>query len=175
MSRTKRIAWLGILCGLSLVSYILESLLPSLALPGAKIGLSNIFSTLAIVLLGLPSALAITVVRTVLGSFIVGSISSLVYSLTAGVVATIVSYLLYKVPKRALSLPAISVTAAVTHNITQNGVFCLVTQSAGSFALLPYLLLFGVVSGFITGLLVLLILKTVPFHKLGKGGNLENN
>ena len=42
----KRVAFDGILTGLALVSYILESLLPQtfLPVPGVKIGLSNIFT-----------------------------------------------------------------------------------------------------------------------------------
>ena len=63
----RRIAMLGILTGLGLVAFFLESLIPIPYLPGAKLGLSNIFSMLALVLYGLPDALVVVLVRTFLG------------------------------------------------------------------------------------------------------------
>ena len=53
----KRIAMLGILAGLGLIAFLLESLIPLPYLPGAKLGLANIFSMLALALYGLPDAL----------------------------------------------------------------------------------------------------------------------
>ena len=64
----KKIAVLGILAGLGLAAFLLESLIPIPFLPGAKLGFANIFSLTALLLYGLPEALAVVLVRTVLGS-----------------------------------------------------------------------------------------------------------
>ena len=82
----KRIAMLGILAGLGLIAFLLESLIPLPYLPGAKLGLANIFSMLALALYGLPDALVIVFARTFLGSLFAGNISMILYSMTAGVV-----------------------------------------------------------------------------------------
>ena len=80
----RRIAMLGILSGLGLVAFLLESLIPIPYLPGAKLGFSNIFSMLALVLYGLPDALVVVLVRTFLGSLFAGNVSMMLYSTTAG-------------------------------------------------------------------------------------------
>ena len=85
----KRVATLGILTALSLISFILESLLPPLFLPGAKIGLSNIFTLMTLFMFGPIDAIILVVVRTTLGALIVGNLVSLIYSLLAGIVSLI--------------------------------------------------------------------------------------
>lgn len=178
MRTAKKIALLGILTGLALISYILESMLPSIYLPGAKIGISNVFSLLTAIVFGLPEALILTIVRTTLGSLVTGSLSALVYSLPAGIIAVTVSYLLYRATGDKISVTAASTAGATVHNLVQNAVFCLITHSVESFVLLPYLGVFGAVSGIIVGLVVLLILKTVPTSVWNtardKGGKIEN-
>lgn len=177
MSRTKKVALLGIMTGLALITYVLESLLPSIYLPGAKIGLSNIFTMIAVIILGLPSGLILTIAKTTLGALIVGNISSIMYSCTAGITSTVIIFLLYRFFKGKISIIAISVTSAVVHNLVQNLVFCLVTKTLQSFVLMPYLGVFGIISGLIVGIIVLLILKTVPvtfWSSQKKGGNIEN-
>ena len=161
----KRVALDGILTGLALVSYILESLLPQpfIPVPGVKIGLSNIFTLIAVAATGFPDAIIIIVARTVLGSLICGTMVALPYSLTAGVVATALSYLLYRViPDGKISIVATSVAGAVVHNLTQNLIFCLVSQTKEAAGYFPILAAVGVISGVITGLLAFLILKTIP-------------
>lgn len=161
----KRVAFDGILAGLALVSYILESLLPQpfLPVPGVKIGISNIFTLVAVAATGFPDAMIIIVTRTVLGSLICGTMAALPYSLTAGMVATALSYLLYRViPNGKTSLIATSVAGAVAHNLTQNLIFCLVSQTKEAAGYFPILACIGVISGVITGLLAFLILKTIP-------------
>lgn len=161
----KRVALDGILTGLALVSYILESLLPQpfIPVPGVKIGLSNIFTLVAVAATGFPDAIIIIVARTALGSLICGTMAALPYSLTAGVVATALSYLLYRViPNGKISIVATSVAGAVVHNLTQNLIFCLVSQTKEAAGYFPILACIGVISGVITGLLAFLILKTIP-------------
>lgn len=68
--QAKRIAVLALLTGQALLMFMVEGLFPPLFLPGAKMGLSNIFTLLALAVLGPGQALALVVVRTVLGSFL---------------------------------------------------------------------------------------------------------
>ena len=158
---TKRVATLGVLTAFSLISFILESLLPPLFLPGAKIGLSNIFTLLTLFMFGPIDAIILIVVRTTLGSLIVGNLVSLIYSLSAGVVALAISIALIQlVPK--ISLISISITSAIVHNIVQVLVFCLVVENTYMISYLPYFALIGILSGLIVGSLVYLVIHKVP-------------
>ena len=158
----KRIATLGVLVALSLISFTLENLLPPLFLPGAKIGLSNIFTLLTLFMFGYVDAILLVVIRTVLGSLIVGGIASLIYSLTAGVVSLIVAILLVQFVYPKISLISISITSAIVHNIVQVLVFCLIVNNTYMITYLPYFALIGILSGCVVGLLAYLVIHKVP-------------
>ena len=158
----RRMATLAVLTAMSLITFMIESLFPPLFIPGAKMGLSNIFSLLALYVLGPTEAIILVVVRTTLGSVFTGNISTLMYSMTAGLVSVIVSTVLVEFVYPKVSIVAISVVAAVMHNVTQNVVFCLVSNTPEMFLYMPWLALIGVLAGVIVGFAVWFILRTVP-------------
>lgn len=158
----RRVAMLSVLCAMGLITFMIESQFPPLfMLPGAKMGLSNIFSMLAVFLLGVPDAIVLVVVRTVLGSMY-SNMSALIYSLTAGLVSVLATSALVEFLYPKISVIAVSVVAAVLHNLTQNVVFCLVSNTPEMFAYMPWLALLGVVAGIIVGFAVWFILRAVP-------------
>ena len=174
----KKIAVLGILTGLSLVAFIIESLLPPLIVPGAKAGIANVFSFLALILYSPAEAFAVVAVRTLLGAVYAGNLSAMLYSFTGGVVSMAVSSILMYLVHPKISVMSVSVAAAVTHNVTQNLVFVFLSGSFLMFANLPYLALLGVLSGAIVGAVTLLIFKAVPqnvFEKVLNNKNLKND
>ncbi len=158
----KRVATLSVLCAMGLIMFMVESLFPPLFLPGAKMGLSNIFSLLTLFLLGPIDGLVVVVVRTVLGSLFGGGISTLMYSLTAGVVSVVISAFLVEFVYPNVSIVAISVVSAICHNITQNIVFCLISDTPEMFSYMPWLALIGILAGLIVGFAVNLILRALP-------------
>jgi heptaprenyl diphosphate synthase len=165
MSKARRIALTGVLTGSAMVAFMLENLLPPLFLPGARLGLANVFSLAALVLLSPVEAIAIVTVRTVLGSLLVGNPAAIAYSLTAGLFAMGVSAALVYAVKR-VSLVCVSVTAGAVHNTVQTLVFCLVTGTPFMLSLLPYLVLLGAGAGAVTGLAVYLFIKKAPLKTL---------
>lgn len=153
---------LSVLTAMGLIMFMVESLFPPLFLPGAKMGLSNIFSMLAVFLLGPANAFVLVVVRTLLGSMFTGNMSTLLYSMTAGVVSVAVTSALVEFVYPKVSIVAISVVSAVMHNLTQNVVFCLISNTPQMFSYMPWLALLGVVAGIIVGFAVWFILRTIP-------------
>ena len=158
----KRVATLAVLTAMGLIMFMVESLFPPLFLPGAKMGLSNIFSMLTLFLLGPTEAFVLVVVRTVLGSMFTGNMSTLMYSLTAGIVSVAVSSVLVQFVYPKISIVAISVVSAIMHNVTQNVVFCLVSNTPEMFSYMPWLALLGILAGVIVGFAVWFILRMVP-------------
>ncbi|MCD7729208.1 MAG: Gx transporter family protein [Clostridia bacterium] len=162
ISSAKKIAMLALLSALGLITFVIENQFPPLFVPGAKMGLANIFSLAAIIMYGPLEGLCVVAVRTVLGSLFAGNISMLLYSLTGGVVAWAVSSLLIYLACPKVSVFAVSVVAAVCHNITQNIVYVFITGTSLMLGYLPYLALIGVLSGAIVGAVVVIIFKKVP-------------
>lgn len=158
----KRLATLSVLCAMALITFMIESLFPPLFLPGAKMGLSNVFSMLAVFLLGPVDAVILVVVRTTLGSVFTGNLSTMLYSTSAGLVSVAVSALLVQFVYPKISVVSVSVVSAVVHNVAQNVVFCLVSNTPQMFAYVPWLALLGVVAGIIVGFAVWFVLRAVP-------------
>ena len=161
----KKIAVLAIFITLSLITFIIENQFPPLFVPGARMGLANIFSFTALIMFSPVEAFIVVAVRTGLGAIYAGNVSALLYSFTGGVVSmAISSVLMYTVYPR-VSVMAVSVLGAVAHNVTQNIVFVLLTDTS---TLIPYFILAGILSGAIVGAVTLLLFKKIPMSVFEK-------
>lgn len=158
----KKIATLAIFTALSLITFIIENQFPPLFIPGARMGLANIFSFAALILYSPLEGFIVVAVRTGLGAIFAGNVSALLYSFTGGVVSMALSSILIYTLYPKISVMAISVAAAVAHNITQNVVFVFLSNTSLMFGYLPYLILIGILSGGIVGGIIILIFKKVP-------------
>ena len=166
----KKIAVMSLFTALGLIVFIIENQFPPLFVPGAKMGLANIFSMSALILYGPAEAFVVVVVRTFLGSLFVGNISMLLYSFTGGVISlALSSVLMYAVYPR-VSLMAVSIAAAVLHNIVQSAVYVFVTETALMLSFMPYMALIGILSGTIVGAVVEIIFKKVPANVFARAG-----
>lgn len=157
----KKLAVLGALTALSLLMFIIEGLFPPLFIPGAKMGLSNIFSFIALIIYSPIECFIVVTAKSLLGAIFGGNIFSALYSLTAGIISAAASSLFIYVIKK-LSPFAVSVLAAVIHNITQLLIYFFVTGTATVFYYAPYLALTGVIAGATVGAATTLIIKLTP-------------
>ncbi len=160
---TKKIAVLALFTALGLITFMIENAFPPLILPGAKMGLANIFSFAALIMYSPIEAFIVVFARTVLGAVFAGNFSTVIYSFAGGVLSmTVSSVLIYAVHPK-ISVMAVSVIAAVCHNIAQNIVFALISQTKYMLTTyMPATMLLGVLSGAIVGATILLIFKKVP-------------
>lgn len=162
----KKITVLAVLSALATLMFMIEGLFPPLFLPGAKMGLSNVFSMLALFWLGTAEGIVVAVARIVVGSLVAGNLSSFVYSLAAGLMSVLVAACLKELAYPRVSLVAISVVSAVVHNVTQCIVYCAISSTPQMLVYLPYLGLLGVVAGVVVGLSVLGTFKLLPISLL---------
>jgi heptaprenyl diphosphate synthase len=135
-----------------LVLSIIESTFPPLLpVPGAKLGLANIATVIALYAFGPGMALEVTVLRCIVGGLLRGSVVGLFLSLSAGLASTLVMIILYLIADRYLSVIGVSVAGAVTHNAAQLAAAYLLVQHAALFYYLPYLIVISVPTGLFVG------------------------
>lgn len=158
---TKKLTILAVLTALALVSFILEGLLPPLFVPGAKIGISNTFTLFILILYSPGEALFVVAIRTVLGCIFSGNVSAILYSLSAGLVSLACSCVLLRFAKK-LSLICVSVVSACIHNTVQLFVYYLFVSMPSVLSYLPVLLIAGILSGFIVGMITVTVIKILP-------------
>lgn len=153
VSRTSRLAYMGILLGFGIALHAAEAMIPvPFIVPGAKLGLANVVSLIAIVLLGPGDALIIAGIRSVLGSLLGGTLGSLPFSLAGALVSCTLMGLAWTKGRAHFSLPGISVLGGVSHNIAQLFVAALVLGTFGIYSYLPILLAAGTFTGYFVGL-----------------------
>jgi len=166
MRRTKKIILLGMMVSMALVLHIFEGFIPLSGVmpPGAKLGLANIITVIAIIAFGFKEAVLVVVLRTFLGSLFGGGFMVFFYSLAGGLLSTAVMSILYKKFNRHFSLTGISIAGGVFHNIGQLLVFSIVVNTAGIFAYLPILLIAGVATGYFIGLAASFLERYIKNH-----------
>lgn len=173
MKKTRKIVVISLLISLGLVLHLVESFFPLTAVvPGAKLGLANIVSLIAISLFGFPAAFQIVIFRVILGSFLAGTFMTINFylSFSGGVLSFILMYFAYRFLKDYLSLIGISIIGAVAHNTAQITAAYLIISNLGIFYYLPFLILLALPTGFGVGLVSYFTLKHLPFSITG--GNL---
>lgn len=129
-----------------------EALVPfHFGLPGVKLGVANIVIVLALYQLPAGQVFAIQVMRIVLVSFLFGNVSMMLYSLAGGILSLLIMLLLKKT--NWFSITGISIVGGVSHNLGQLAVALLVVQNLRITFYLPVLLIAGLVTGCLIGML----------------------
>lgn len=157
----KKITTTAILTALSIIAFTIESLFPPLFIPGAKMGLSNIFILLIAIIVGEKYAFISLITKVILGSLFSGNVSAIMYSLPSGLIALLVQIVLMLFAKR-LSIVMISIVGSIINVTVQNTVFCLISKTFEFFTYLPYLSLISLLSGLIVGLVVYILINKLP-------------
>ena len=155
---TRKIARMGLLVALSMILSYVESLIPAfVAVPGVKVGLANIVVIFALYTLGPIEALIVSLLRVILSSFLFGSVLSLLYSLSGALLSLGGMILMKKL--KIFSTTVVSVTGGVLHNVGQILVACLVLETEVLLYYLPVLILSGVITGAVIGIIASLVIK----------------
>lgn len=157
--KTKAIALIGILSTLAISLNILEALFIPQMVPGMKIGLANLVTVLSVFLLKKRYVFFIMFVRIIVSSLLLGTFLSIpfFFTLSGALLSTVITILLYSFDKN-ISPVFLSISGAITHNIGQLCVAYLFL-GYGMAYYLPYLILFAIPTGFITGKIVAKLLN----------------
>ena len=157
---SKKVAFFGILGALSLVLGFFESvLLPEIPFlpPGAKLGLSNLVTMYASATAGFMGGLYIVLIKTLFALVTRGTVAAFM-SLCGGLFSLIVLCLMLKKEGTLFSFFGIGIASAVMHNMGQLIASCIVTGTAELINYGKYLLIFALITGSVTGIMLLLIM-----------------
>lgn len=161
MRSGRRLALCAILTAVALTVFVLEAQIPlPFTAPGMKLGLSNLVTLYALFALGWKEALAILLVRIVLGNVFAGNLMSVAYSLAGGLVSFAVMALLQRIVTKK-QVWVCGTAGGIAHNLGQLGAAALIAGTPGILAYLPALLLFGMAAGTFTGLCAQLLLERI--------------
>lgn len=146
--RTKKIALGGILTALAMIFSYIESLIP---IPGVKLGIANIAIISVLYLLGSGQALLVNLLRITLTAVLFGNFNSFLFSMAGGMLSLLVMVILKK--SGHFSIVGVSVAGGVFHNVGQITAAVFLMDTTAIYYYLPVLLIFGIVTGIIIGLM----------------------
>ncbi|MFR8767277.1 Gx transporter family protein [Eubacterium sp.] len=157
---TKRIANMAMLVALAIIFSYVEFLIPiNLGIPGIKLGLANLVIVIALYTLELGDVWIISILRILIIGFMFGSGMSIIYSLAGAVVSLIVMTLMKKI--NGFSIMGISMIGAVAHNMGQIVVAMFVVENTSILYYVPALLIAGLITGGIMGIVSKRVLTVI--------------
>lgn len=169
MSRNHKLVFISLLVAQALVLNIFERMIPvPFITPGAKLGLANIITVVAIYMLTLKETTLIVVLRVVLATFLGGTLSSFFYSMSGGLLSMLAMYLVKVIGRDKVSIIGVSIIGAVFHNIGQVLIAAIIIQNLKIAGYLPVLLVAGVGTGIFVGVTakqLMVYLKRFHFAK----------
>lgn len=157
---TRALALSSLLVAVMLILGYIESFIPTGAVPGIKLGLSNSVLLLAIYWLGIPTAFVLMVVKVLLSGLMFAGVSTMMYSFAGGLLSMIVMSLLYQV--KDMSPVGIGAAGAVMHNVGQVGLAMIVLKTDKLLYYMAILMLVGLVTGLATGTVAKLLMRRLP-------------
>ena len=161
MTKTKHLALYGMLSALALVLGYVEAMIPAFfAVPGMKLGLTNLVVLVALYRMDARSAVCINVIRIVLTSILFGTAVSLLYSLAGGLLSGAGMIALKQTGK--FQSITISVLGGILHNVGQILVAMIIMQTNALSWYLLVLWISGIAAGAVIGLLGSWMLERLP-------------
>lgn len=153
MSKNEKMVYLSLLVAQALILGMVERMLPvPFICPGAKLGLANIITVIALYRFDFTEALTIVILRVVLLAAFGGSVSSFLYSLSGGLLSLLAMYLTMKLFGNYVSTIGVSVIGGIFHNIGQIIVASLVVQNIHMLFYFPILIITGIGTGIFVGI-----------------------
>ena len=166
MMKVQKMALLGVLTAAAIVIALLESFIPSIGIPGVKMGLANIVILIILYELGIWEAGVVNLLRVLVVSLARGTFLSMGFlmSLTGAALSFGIMVLFYLLIKK-FSIIGVSVIGSVFHVTGQIIIAMIFLGSAYIFLYLPIIAISAIITGVFVGITAKLIIKTGIIRK----------
>ena len=162
----RQITIMGMLVALAMVLGFVETLIPiNLGIPGMKLGLANIVVVIALFLFDVKTAVVVSILRIILIAMTFGNMSMMFYSIAGASLSLLSMIAISKI--KSFSLISVSIVGGIMHNVGQIICAAFVVRTNGVFTYLPVLMIAGLVSGALIGIVAGLILVRLTNVKIG--------
>ena len=159
--KVQKMALLGVLTAGAIIIAILESFIPSIGIPGVKLGLANIVILVILYELGIIEAIVVNLLRVLVVGLVRGTVLSMGFlmSLTGAILSVGIMILFYVLIKK-FSIIGVSVIGSIFHVTGQILIAMLFLGTAYIFLYLPVIAISAIITGVFVGIVAQLIIKT---------------
>ena len=161
---TKKVSVIGLFTAMALLLSCIENLLPfRTGIPGIKLGIVNLIIVIAFYFLPSGEVLSISLLRVFFLSVFSGSPFTTAFSFTGAIASFFAMYISYR--RNSFSPVGISIIGGMTHNLAQLLISTLLLNTPAFLWYSPVLLISGIITGLINGLIATKIIHTVKGMK----------
>lgn len=161
---TKKVSVIGLFTAMALLLSCIENMLPfRTGIPGIKLGIANLIIVIAFYFLPSGEVLSISLLRVFFLSVFSGSPFTTAFSFTGAIASFFAMYISYR--RNSFSPVGISIIGGVTHNLAQLLISTLLLNTPAFLWYSPVLLISGIITGLINGLIAIKIIHTVKGMK----------
>ena len=160
--KQKKLAYMGLFAAIAIIFGYVESLIPFFAgIPGIKLGLANLAVLFILETYTWKEAALVSIVRILVIGFMFGNMFSILYSMAGAALSLTVMTLMKRFS--GFSILGVSVAGGVSHNIGQLIIAALIVENTSLFYYTPVLLISGVFTGILIGILTGEVTKRIHF------------
>ncbi|WP_373786548.1 Gx transporter family protein [Jeotgalibaca porci] len=154
MKKNTRLIYISLLAAQGVVITLLERSIPFpfAFAPGAKLGLANIITILAIFTLPAKDSLKVVWMRLLVSTLLGGTLSTFLYSFAGAFLSYFGMLSVRRLGPKHVSLIGVSATGGILHNVGQLVVASTIAQSFSVMLYLPVLAITGIFSGIAVGI-----------------------
>ena len=164
--KVQKMALLGVLTASAIVIAILESFIPSIGIPGVKMGLANIVILIILYELGIWEAGVVNLLRVLVVSLVRGTFLSMGFLMSlTGAALSFGIMVLFSLLIKKFSIIGVSVIGSVFHVTGQIIIAMIFLGSAYIFLYLPIIAISAIITGVFVGITAKLIIKTGIIRK----------
>ena len=150
---SKKISLSALFTAFAVILSYIETLFPSIGIPGVKLGLANLAIILVMYFLGCRWAIVSNIVRII-------------------IIGAVFSFLIMALLKKTgvFSMITVAILGSVFHNVGQILVAAFIVKTYGIVTYLPVLIVSGIIAGTVIGVLSDIIYKRTKhiFNKIGE-------
>lgn len=164
--KVQKMALLGVLTAGAIVIAILESFIPSVGIPGVKLGLANIVILIILYELGIVEAIVVNLLRVLVVGLVRGTFLSMGFLMSlTGAVFSLGIMILFYLLIRKFSVIGVSVIGSIFHVFGQILIAMLFLGTAYVFLYLPIIAISAIITGVFVGIVAKLIIRTGVIKK----------
>lgn len=152
--KLRTMVYIALLVAQAVVISLIENMIPypfGFA-PGAKLGLANLITIIAIFTLNKKETTTLIALRLALTTLLGGTVSTFLYSFSGAVLSYLGMLLVKSLGPKRVSIIGISATGGFMHNVGQLVVASIIAQSWTVMLYLPILSFLGILSGIAIGI-----------------------
>ena len=157
--KTKKITVLALFSAVAIIFSYIEAILPPIwsAIPGIKVGLSNIVTVALLYKFSLKEAAIVAFIRIIIIALLFGNVMTLIYSIAGFVLSVTIMAILKRTS--LFSTVGVSIAGGVFHNLGQIIVAMILLQTKEIGYYMIVLSITGTVAGILIGIAGNLMLK----------------